>query len=242
MTLILGINCRDGIIMAADSQMTMREIKKTGVEKIKRCGCCLWAGAGDVSVIQKFEKQIESLPSEIKINGIMDNVVENMQRIMHYVRKDYVERYLDIYKNPQAAPFCEIIVCGYNAKQEPKISVISGNGDAVEFDDYCSIGVGTPFAQVLLKTLSLNEFVKNLTIEQGKVFAYRVIKAAIETGNFGMDFPIFIWEIKPTKRVPTVQKLDEKEMTAIEDTANWLSQIEQEVFTKKFSEKEKEEN
>jgi len=187
MTLILGIICKDGIVMATDSQMTMGIIKKTGVEKIKQCGFCLWAGAGDVSCIQTIEKNIDTLPVEVKTTGLMDNLVGIIQRMMHSQRKDYVERYVDIYKNPAQIPLCEIMVCGYNSKRQPIITIITGNGDSVEFDDYCSIGVGTPFAQVLLKTLNLNNFVKNISIDQGKVFAYKVIKAAIETGNFGMD-------------------------------------------------------
>ena len=187
MTLILGIICKDGIVMAADSQMTMGVIKKTSVEKIKQCGFCLWAGAGDVSCIQTIEKNIGTLPAEVKTTGLMDNLVGIIQRMMHSQRKDYVERYVDIYKNPAQIPLCEIMVCGYNSKRQSRITIVTGNGDSVEFDDYCSIGVGTPFAQVLLKTLNLNNFVKNISIDQGKVFAYKVIKAAIETGNFGMD-------------------------------------------------------
>jgi len=231
MTLILGIICKDGIVMATDSQMTMGIIKKTGVEKIKQCGFCLWAGAGDVSCIQTIEKNIDTLPVEVKTTGLMDNLVGIIQRMMHSQRKDYVERYVDIYKNPAQIPLCEIMVCGYNSKRQPIITIITGNGDSVEFDDYCSIGIGTPFAQVLLKTLNLNNFVKNISIDQGKVFAYKVIKAAIETGNFGMDFPIFIWEIKPKEETIEVRKLEGVEINAVEDTANWLNQIEQEVFS-----------
>jgi len=231
MTLILGIICKDGIVMAADSQMTMGVIKKTGVEKIKQCGLCLWAGAGDVSCIQTIEKNIGTLPAEVKTTGLMDNLVGIVQRMMHSQRKDYVERYVDIYKNPGQIPMCEIMICGYNSKRQSKITIVTGNGDSVEFDDYCSIGVGTPFAQVLLKTLNLNNFVKNISSDQGKVFAYKVIKAAIETGNFGMDFPIFIWEIKPKEKTIEVRKLEGVEINAVEDTTNWLNQIEQEVFS-----------
>ena len=46
-----------------------------------------------------------------------------------------------------------------------------------------------------------------------------------------MDFPIFIWEIKPKEETIEVRKLEGAEINAVEDTANWLNQIEQEVFS-----------
>lgn len=232
MTLVLGLICKDGIVAAADSQLSMGDLKKTGVEKIKRCGFCLWAGAGDVSEIQAVEKSVVSLPVEIKDRANFENLAAGIKQFVHLQRKDAVNRYMDIYggKLPVNIPGCEILLCGYDSGSNPRLGIITGNGDLVEFDDYATIGIGRPFAQVLLKNLRLNDYTKEITSEEGKVFLYKVIKAAIETGSYGMDFPIFMWEIKTTTKDPHLHKCSKEEINAIEDAVETLEQLEQEIF------------
>lgn len=234
MTLILGLICKDGIVVAADSQLSMGDLKKTSVEKIKQCGFCLWAGAGAVSEIQAIEKAIASLPTENREKAHFDGLANNIKQFVHNQRKNSVRRYMDIYGGmiPVEIPACDILLCGHDNTGKQRLGIITTNGDLVEFDDYVAIGIGRPFAQVLLKNLKLNDLIKNITAEEGKVFLYKVIKAAIETGSYGMDFPIFLWEIKIHEGIPQLHKCLKEEVIAIEDVVETVERLEQEIFQK----------
>lgn len=223
--------------MGADSQATMMPIKRTVKDKISKiCECVLMAGAGSFSQIQKIQDGVNALPIEIKQSNSFEKIKENIKiGVVHQIRKETIEHYKNLGTHPddeKISENSEIILAGF-LNGAPKIYHIGIDAMDTRYDDYCTIGFGTPFAQVILKDYEIN----NLNVEQGKILTYKVIKDAIETGAFSMDYPISIWVINSRNGKIEAYKLEDSEIDAIRDTTDAFSVLEKEIFMKTSSNK-----
>ncbi len=236
MTLIIACACKDGIVIGADSQMTMGSsagpIRKITLDKIiPVTNGILIAGAGDVSIIQKIKKKIDTIPKELKDGEKIEQIKELLcNSIVHSLRSEMLNKFRDLYGSNDAeekTPSATLILAGYQ-NNRPIIYEISPDGIDVEIEDYCAIGIGVPFSQVILKDFN----VCSLSIEEGKLLVYKVISDAIETGAYGMGFPIKIWTITNKGHLNSDQ-IEEKELKAIEDTVKAIRELTKETFLKR---------
>lgn len=61
MTLILAIPTAEGIVMASDTQYTSGEVRTTGPTIYPLNAHCVWAGAGEIALIQRVQEAIASV-------------------------------------------------------------------------------------------------------------------------------------------------------------------------------------
>lgn len=217
--------------MGADSQATMMPIKRTVKDKISKvCECVLMAGSGSFSQIQKIQDGIDNMPIEVirsnSLEKIKDFIKEEIchplrqKTLIHYEKLGFIKDNID--------DTSEIILAGF-LNGAPKIYHIGTDAMDTRHDDYCTIGFGAPFAQVILKDYEIN----NLDVEQGKILTYKVIKDAIETGAYSMDYPISIWVINSRNGKIEAYKLENSEINAIVDTVGAIFTLQKEAFMKK---------
>lgn len=240
MTLIIVLACKDGLVMAADSQVTLLSsggpVRQEAI-KIKQVGqTILWAGSGEVGFLQKIEKGLDALPNEMK-KASLEKLKAHFVATIHTLRKEALDRRRELYGSTKGASGADVLFCGYS--DNAQILHISKDAQDEELQEfgYAASGIGDTFAYTLLR----GKDIKNMSCEEGKVLAYRVIHEAVEVGAFGLGEPIDIWVIRKTKKEDKesieLHRLLEEEMDAIRDTYFALKEAEAEIFSGLFKAK-----
>jgi len=229
MTLIVALACKDGIVMASDSQATtpssagpircqMSKIEKLGNHK-------LWAASGSLGIIQKISDAFISLPEESIDTSLNEPKLRQLiLGMVHQIRLNELNRHRLLYGNNQddKAQMADLIITEF--VEGPKIWHIDVDcrDEFLEKFGYGCSGVGDVFAHTLLKNHGIQEY----CVEQGALVAYRVIKEAIKVGAYGLGEPIDIWVI--TKN--GVKQKTQEEMMALRDGYRVWLKTEENIF------------
>src|SRR2546427_9712596 len=99
MTIVLGMPCQGAVIFASDTEVSAQRTRTTHLKIKELSPHCLWAGTGEVGVIQRLEEYLGRLPerdrslTELRepIGLAIRSVVEDALRIDYrvpYVRDD----------------------------------------------------------------------------------------------------------------------------------------------------------
>lgn len=235
MTLIIALACKDGIIMASDGQATGGSAGgpiRMAIQKIYSINNhLLFGAAGNVGVIQKSKSIISSLSQELD-KELSSDIREKVRTSLFQVYKNEVDRHRAFYKGTpyediMNAPAANVLLCDYLKKGDIEQKIIwhvapDCSDEVLNDIGYGCVGSGDVFAYTLLK----NYPIKKLSVEKGKLVAYRVIKEAIEIGAYGLGEPIDIWVITDKG----IKQISKKELMAIEDTYNLWKDTERKVF------------
>jgi len=237
MTLVIALACRDGIVMASDGQATASSSAgpvKLQYIKIRQIGnSTLWAGAGDIEFTQKVEKEIDNIPKELREAGIDKIRYQHLLAKVFGIRKSKLDRFRGLYgERGESRATPDVLLIADYTGEAPRIIHVSPNVDDTELQEFGfgAIGIGDTFAHTILKSYDVRE----LSVEEGKALAYKVIRDAIEVGAFGLGEPIDIWTITKVKvesgGLTKAQRLREEEMIALRDVYNALKEAEVETF------------
>jgi 20S proteasome alpha/beta subunit len=237
MTLVIALNCKDGIIMASDGQATITSSGgpvRVEAEKIFRVNdTTLFGASGTVGNIQKsleIIKTINDLEGDCN-SEIMHRVKQQLFQIYHAD----LQRHLTFYKGIDPSqiplpPIADVILTKIQENGEKIIWHIAPDcrDELLQDLGYACTGSGDIFAHTLLKGYEI----KNIDVERGKLLAYNTIKLGIEVGAYGLGEPIYMWFIKKVEKRIEIKKLSDEEMMALKDT--WLSwrEAQRELFDK----------
>lgn len=237
MTLVIALACKDGIVMASDCQSTMPS-SGTPVRQITRkikkvADSILWGGSGHVNFIQKIERGIDSLPRESRRSDI-DNFIPAARGIIINIRREILEAMRLIHgANADNIASKAVTIFAGLSNGKPKIIAIDHDGNDIELQDYgyAAIGIGDTFAHTILKNFdNINE----LSLEYGKLVAYKVVKDAIDVGAYGLGEPIDIWTLREVvdgeKKKIVTENISEEELSGISDTYNTLIEAQNTLF------------
>ena len=237
MTLVIALNCKDGIIMASDGQATVGSSGgpvRVETEKIFKVNdTTLFGASGSVGNIQRsleIIRTIKDLEGDCN-SAVMYNAKQQLFSIYHADLHRHVTFYKTINPNQiPPPPIADVILAKLQENGEKIIWHIAPDCSDELLQDlgYACTGNGDIFAHTLLKGYEI----KNTDIERGKLLAYNTIKLGIEVGAYGLGEPIYIWFIKKTENGIEIKKLLGEEMMALKDT--WLSwrEIQREMFNK----------
>jgi len=211
MTLIVGLACKDGVVLAADG-ISAGLAHERGlpfrislpVSKINLLGDnILWGGAGNSATIQAIETKFEELPEKVKNTPltdlqnqikkiVSDCVVIEMPRIRGYDSRDLQIKDIE----------AEILLVANDVDDPIKILDVNSHGAMFvqKFGCY-EIGDADLFAHMALLNYRSNLIwpeptSKSLSTEQGCLVAYRAVRDAIEANRGYIGPPIDIWTIK----------------------------------------------
>jgi 20S proteasome alpha/beta subunit len=209
MTLVVALGCTDGVILAADSAMTDEQTKQTA-EKIKQLGNLpiLYGSSGDVGLLQKVEEELakyqpKSTPKRIR------------QELKKLVLPDLAESARLHVAYPQypfnRPPDCVLLIVGMH-EGKPWILELEKDGRDTMYGDtfgnFAAIGSGKPLAQAIMRP----HLMTSRNLEQGKVFAYRVVEDAINLSASGLATPIHMKTIAADGTVAVVSQ-DEQDQS-----------------------------
>jgi hypothetical protein len=194
MTLILALACADGIVMASDGQATFSttgQPVKQPIRKIHRlASCVLWAGAGDVGLLQKIGYALEVVEAD-KLGLPIKHLRPILFSTVRPVMLEAAQSFIPLGPNPQP-PMADLLFCGY-CGHDPWILEISRTASDVQHEEigFAAIGSADIFPYFALTSLA-HYGVRQRSTAEGQLIAYRVLDDAINTAAYGIGMPIRI--------------------------------------------------
>jgi len=182
-TSILGIVCKDGVVMAADRQATAGNIVLNKHEQkvfpvndylvISGCGI-----AADIKRVPKF------LAAELKLKELRSKTRPTVKQASSLLMNMNYSGIRQPSMIPQQAGF---LLSGFNEDGTVELYSIEPAGGSIKVDDYdANFGSGMPYILGLLERL----YKKNMTIKEGIELAKEALKSSTQrdTGSgYGMD-------------------------------------------------------
>ena len=193
-TTILGIVCKDGVVIAADRQGTLGQSivgAKHEIKVVQLNDYLLIAGAGSVSDIQKSRKV---LPAELKLKELRSKSRPTIRQSASLLASIL---YSGI-RQPSMIPFqAGFLLGGFNEDGSMELYSLYPDGSLIKVEDYdANIGSGMPYVLGLLE----RQYKKGLSVKEGIELAKEALKSSTQrdTGSgYGIDvFTITKEEIK----------------------------------------------
>lgn len=168
MTTILGINCKDGLVIASDSQVTIGGVKRTQEDKLYQTKIndnvdVILAGSGASAYISRFIDFFEEHKCEKEINQPRD-CADLCEDIIRELRRN---RYPDF--------DADIIICvrvNNDNGVDFGLYTLFSFGIAEKEDNFNRIGSGSTVVEYILSRLGY----KDMSIEQAKKIAIYTIE------------------------------------------------------------------
>jgi proteasome beta subunit len=189
-TSIVGIVCKDGVVMAADRQVTGGQsiVLQKNTPKVVQINDYLigaWAGvAADAQMLKKI------VAAELKLKQLKSKVRPTIKEAANLFA-------MLVFKNiRQFSPLPGIVgtlVGGLDENGNVELYTIDPAGNIAEVDDYdANFGSGMPF---MLGFLERN-YKKDISVKQGVALAVEALKAATQR-DVGSGFGIDVFTITP---------------------------------------------
>jgi len=182
-TTILGIVCKDGIVMASDRQSTAGTIvlNKNSEKTRKINDYLLVSGTGMVSDIQRIQK---ILPAELKLKELRSKSrpsIKNAANLLSTMSYSGIRQPSMI---PQQAGF---LLGGFNSDGAVELYTIEPAGSVVKVDNYdANFGSGMPYVLGFLE----RQYKENISVNEGVELAKEALKSSTQrdTGSgYGID-------------------------------------------------------
>jgi len=182
-TSIVGIVCKDGIVVAADRKATMGTIAvNKNTKKIVRINDYLiFAGAGVASDLEMLRKLISA---ELRLKQLRSKQRPSIKESANLIG---MTAYQNIRQMSMLPFITGTLVAGYNEDGIVELYTIEPAGTVQKVEDYdANVSSGMPFILGLLE----RDYNKDLTVKQGILLAIDCIKSSSQrdTGSgFGVD-------------------------------------------------------
>lgn len=182
-TTILGIVCKDGVVMAADRQATAGNIivSKTTQKVVKINDYLVISGTGMVSDILRVGKV---LPAELKLKELKSKLRPTIKQAANLLGNILYNGIRQPSVIPMQAGF---LLGGFNEDGSAELYTIEPAGSAIKVEDYdANFGSGMPYVLGLLE----RQYKKDMTIKEGVELAKEAIKASTQRdvgSGFGID-------------------------------------------------------
>lgn len=225
MTLIIGIACTDGVVVASDSAASDLETGvKQPIEKIKQVNTLpiFYGASGDIGLAQKIHEELTSLTFKPSIKRYR----QELRKLILPVLKESRDLHVPYPQREYNCPPPVILLFAGILDGKPWILEIEKDGrDTLyneEMGDFAAIGSGKPWAHAFFRP---HLYVRR-NLELGKIFAYRILEDAINIAFAGLAMPIHIYTISADL---TINHIDEAELGRLADTCEGWRELERET-------------
>jgi 20S proteasome alpha/beta subunit len=197
MTIIIGLLCKDGVVLASDSQaVSWRgvDIKRLDYQKIASFKCddnlnVVVSGAGTVALISKAIEKLHIRCQETKIST-PEQLAEAAEDVMTDMEKRYIvdkfeklgvtkklksplaETGSQIEDTPRLRGFIIVVGCADSSGGNPCIYIIGPDGVAQRVHKFDSVGSGSVYAEYLLAKYYQDQ----VTVEKATELAAYVVE------------------------------------------------------------------
>ena len=182
-TTILGIVCKDGVVMASDRQVTRGEhlVADKNFRKTNPLNDYLvisWAGL--VSGAQRLTKLIKA---ELKLKELRSHSRPSVKEAANLVSSI---AYSGIRQPSMVPDIVSTFVGGFNEDDSYELHEIGPDGSLNQIEDYNSTGSGMPYVLGLLE----RQYKKNMSVEEGIELAKEALKSSTQRdvfSGYGID-------------------------------------------------------
>jgi len=195
MTVIIGLLCSDGGILACDSQGTDLEagIRVEVESKVfPLCTHIVWGLSGPQGLQQVLK---ESLDATVRSTWPKKTLSQIRMALVNKVtgrQAEAVRQFVPARPNARS-PTAEALFCGFTA--DKWLLEISETGQQQQYSKFCAVGSAKGTAYHVWNTLRHYQ-PHDETVEFGKVLAYRVVDDVIRTEALFVGFPIRMWVVQ----------------------------------------------
>jgi len=182
-TTILGIVCKDGVVMAADRQSTAGNIvmSKNSEKIVPINDYLVISGTGGVADIQRLKK---ILPAELKLKELRSKSRPTVRQAANLTS---AITYSNIRQPSMIPNIVGSLLGGYDEGGSFELYTIEPAGSVVKIEDYdANFGSGMPYVLGFLE----RQYKKNMNVEEGVKLAIESLKSSIQrdTGSgYGID-------------------------------------------------------
>ena len=182
-TTILGIVCKDGIVMASDRQSTAGDlVMSKNSQKTKQINdYLLISGTGIVSDVQRIEKL---LPAELKLKELKSRTRPSVKQAANLLANML---YSGIRQPSMIPTQMGSLIGGLNSDGTYELYSVEPAGSVIKVEDYdANFGSGMPYVLGFLE----RQYKKDITLEEGIKLAIESIKSSTQRdigSGFGID-------------------------------------------------------
>jgi proteasome beta subunit len=186
-TTILGIVCKDGVVMAADRQATAGTIvmDKRAKKAVQINDYLVMSGCGVSSDIRRVEK---ILSAELKLKELRTGsrpTVKQAASLLSNINYGGIRQPSMI---PQQAGF---LLAGFNENSTIELYSIEPAGTLIKVEDYdANFGSGMPYVLGLLE----RQYKEGMTVKEGMELAKEAIKSSTQR-DIGSGYGIDVYTI-----------------------------------------------
>jgi len=201
-TTIIGIVCKDGVIMAADRRATAGNLilSKNTKKAVKINDYLVMSGTGNASDI---EMQKKIIAAQLKLKELKSKERPTVKEAANLIG---MVTYQNIRQPAMIPSIVGTLVAGFNEDGTTELYTIEPAGTAMKVDDYdANFGSGMPFVLGLLE----RQYKENMTAEEATKLAIEAIKSSTQR-DVGSGCGIDVFTI--TKE--GIRQVVEQEITA----------------------------
>jgi len=198
MTLVLALACKDGLVVASDSQATFpmaTQHVRLEEEKLFQLSSApiVWGGSGQIGMQQDIAIALRDLKKD-DLKKSIEKLRFQLANKVRPVLKQAKEQYIEI--DPRVSrPVAHTLICGHTDGRF-WILEIDPNGmvEQHEHRGFAAIGSAAEFAYYAYVSLKHHD-VPQRRLCEGQVLAYRTIWTAIQVTAYGLAEPVRMWII-----------------------------------------------
>ncbi len=182
-TSVLGIVCKDGIVMAADRQVTAGTIvmSKNTKKVVQINDYLVVSGTGNASDI---EMQKKIIAAELRLKELRSKQKPSVREAANLIA---MNTYKNIRQMTMIPSIVGTLVAGFNEDGTFELYTIEPAGTAIRVEDYdANFGSGMPYMLGLLE----RQYKKDMTVKEGAELAVECLKSSTQRdvgSGYGID-------------------------------------------------------
>ncbi len=191
-TTILGIVCKDGIVMASDRQITAGGSIVVGKKYPKTIQVNDYLLVSCTGMVSDAQKIVKILPAELKLKQLRSRSRPTVKQAANLLSTIL---YSEI-RQPSMIPMqVGVLIGGFNEDGTTELYSIEPSGSVIKIEDYdANFSSGMPYALGLLE----RQYKKDMSIKEGVELAKEALKASIQRDT-GSGHGIDVFVITPNK-------------------------------------------
>ena len=186
-TTILGIVCKDGVVMASDRQISAGNlvVGKNYTKTIQINNYLLLSFTGMVSDAQRV---VKILPAELKLKELRSKTRPSVKQAASLLMNINYSGIRQPSMIPQQAGF---LIGGFNTDGTTELYSIEPAGSLIKVEDYdANFGSGMPYVLGFLE----RQYKKGLSIKEGIELAKEAVKSSTQR-DVGSGYGIYVFTI-----------------------------------------------
>jgi proteasome beta subunit len=211
MTIVIALSCSDGVVMASDSQASDPNsgVRFDTQKVFPLTDRAVWGGSGESQTITYIDRVLQAYRSQIEASA---DLVADLPLMIKPVLAQRYANFIQAPNTQLTTPATTTLACGYDSARGGWIIEVDHNCISCDYGSrgFHAVGSAAGFANIG-NALLAHFRPAHRPLSQGKLIAYRVIDAAIQTAMQGVGGDIQMWYVD----AKGVQQADPDEISEI---------------------------